>query len=110
MNAKPEGFGDEVYGEGKRFFDEAAIDNLYEAFMELTAEVWVHRDRTIIMEAVLDEMLAKDGVSLTERIEQFRPSPELDARRKSEREAYATSVYRSFTRHLTADGDKGEQQ
>jgi hypothetical protein len=104
VNEKPPWFGEEAYGEGKQFFDEVAIDNLYEAFLELTAEVWVHRDRAIFLEAVVSEMLTRDGLSLSERIENYRPTAELEARRKAEREAFAHTVYRSFTRHLANHG------
>lgn len=94
-------FGEAIYGPGKRFFDDPVIDNILEALMELSAQVWVERDRRLVLESVLQEILEKQyGVDLVELVEQHRPSEELQDRRRREREDFALSVFNSFSRHL----------
>jgi len=97
--AVSEKFGDEVYGEGKRFFDDVVIDNLMEAFLELTATVWTYHDRTLVLEKVLQDMVGKDkDVDINQLIEQRVPSCEEKAERKAAREQMVNSVFESFAR------------
>lgn len=103
-------FGEALYGKGKQFFDDPVLDQMLEAFMELAAEVWVERDRGLITEAVLNDFLMeKHGVNLTQLIEQYEPSKELEERRLKAREAFATSVFNSFSRHLDPKNPDKEQ-
>ena len=71
------------------FFDNPAIDNL-----ELGAELWVQRERTRVIEA----LLAEKGVVTPELIEQYVPSDEQVARSKAERDAFVNRVYGAFAR------------
>jgi len=92
-------FGAEIYGPGKTFFDDVAMDNLMDAFLELTATVWTYRDRNIVLEKVLQDLVGKEkGVDLQELIEQYRPTEEDKAQRKAEREKLVNSVFGSFAR------------
>jgi hypothetical protein len=94
-------FGQAVYGPGKRFFDDPVIDNIIESLMELAAQVWIERDRRLVSEAVLQTLLMERGdINLEQLIEQHQPSEELQQRRAREREAFAVSVFNSFSRHL----------
>ena len=42
----------EIDGPGKQYFDDATLDSLFEAVVELTAQVWTYRDRAIVLETV----------------------------------------------------------
>lgn len=95
--------GEEINGPGKRFMESVVLDNILEAFLELSAEVWAHRDRAIVLEAVLGEVLANtDANDLNALIEAHQPSEAQRRARASEREAFTQSVFRSFTRDLEA--------
>ncbi|MFA3791201.1 hypothetical protein AB6T38_08780 [Aliiglaciecola sp. SL4] len=92
-------FGAEVYGQGKTYFDDVAMDNLMEAFLELTAMVWTYRDRNIILEKVLQDIIGKDkDINLQYLVEQYRPTAEENAERKKEREQFVNSVFASFSK------------
>lgn len=92
-------FGAEIYGPGKTFFDDVAMDNLMDAFLELTATVWTYHDRSLVLEKVLQDVVGKDkGVDLQELVEQYRPTEEDKAQRKAERDKLIKSVFSSFAR------------
>lgn len=76
------------------FFDNPAIDNLIAVVLELGAELWVQRERTRVIEA----LLAQKGVVTPELIEQYVPSAEEVARAKAERDAFVSRVYGAFAR------------
>jgi hypothetical protein len=82
------------------YYDNETVDHLVSIVLELGAQLWVTRDRL----ARLEEQLARGGsVSLTE-LETARPSPELEARLRTERQAMIEQVYaRLFSRY---GGDK----
>ncbi len=92
-------FGHEIYGPGKRYFDDVVIDNLMEAFLELTATVWTYHDRTLILERVLQDLIGEDkGVELDQLIEQYRPSEEDKQYRKQEREQMIDRIFAAFAK------------
>jgi hypothetical protein len=76
------------------FFDNPAIDNLIAVTLELGAELWVQRERMRVVEA----LLAEKGVVTQELIEQYMPSAEMQARSKSERDAFVQRVFGAFAR------------
>lgn len=83
-----------------RYYDNETIDHLVGIVLELGAQLWVTRDRL----ARLEEQLAKGGSVSLQELDQGRPSPELAARLKEEREAMVQQVYaRLFSRY---GGDK----
>ena len=92
-------FGAEIYGPGKRFFDDVAMDNLMEAFLELTATVWTYHDRNLVLERVLQNLVADEkGQNLQQLIEQYQPTAEDRAQRKAEREKFVATVFQSFAK------------
>ena len=100
---KQPSFGDEVDGAGKAFFDSVVIDNIIDSLIDLTAQVWTHRDRAIVLEEVLNEVIAKHGdLNISQMIERHHPSAAQQQQRTAEREAFATSVFRSFNRDIGA--------
>lgn len=90
----PEKLGDEISGDGKKFFDSVAIDNLIEAVMELSAELWVTRDRLYVLERVL----AEKDIDVAGAIEGWRPSEAEKAERATLREAMAARIFAGFAR------------
>lgn len=92
--------GDEINGPGRRYYDDVVLDNLMESLLELTAAVWTYHDRSLVLERVLERLLASshDRPDLAREIEAYRPSPEDLARRRAEREQLVSDVFRSFAR------------
>ena len=89
--------GAEISGEGKQFFDNVVLDNILESLLELTAAVWTYRDRAIILEAVLGDLVGNDK-DIAALIEAHESTPELNAARAAERAELVTNVFRSFAR------------
>ncbi len=86
--------GQEINDRGPVYFDSVVIDNLLEAFMELSAEVWTIRDR----QQVLETVLAAQGIDAAALIEAHRPDPAEIAARKAMREAYVARLLAGFLR------------
>jgi hypothetical protein len=86
--------GQEINGRGPVYFDSVVIDNLLEAFMELSAEVWTIRDR----QQVLETVLAAQGIDAAALIEAHRPDAAEIAARKAMREAYVARLLAGFLR------------
>lgn len=80
---------------GKRpsFFDDPAIDQMMTFILELTAEVSVMRERLDTVERLLDAQ----GSVTRAAIEDFQPTPEVEAERNAWREAYLKRVLRMHT-------------
>lgn len=92
--------GGEIDGPGKQYFDNVVLDNMMDAFLELSAAVWTYHDRTIILETVLSDLLKQQGtdVDLPALIEAYQPTPEVKEKRKAERAEYVSTVFASFSR------------
>lgn len=82
----------EIGGPGRTYFEPPAIDGLMEAVAELAAELWAVKDRQHVLERVIGD------ADLTERVEQWRPSPQEAAARKAEREAFVARIFNGFLR------------
>lgn len=67
---------------------EERLDDLARMVLELTSEVWVLKDRTIILE----HLLAAKGTLAEAEIDQFQPAAELAAVLRREREALVARV------------------
>jgi hypothetical protein len=80
---------------GKRpsFFDDPAIDQMMTFILELTAEVSVMRERLDTVERLLDAQ----GSVTRAAIEDYQPTPEVEAERNAWREAYLKRVLRMHT-------------
>jgi hypothetical protein len=94
--------GAELEGSGKQFFDNVVLDNILEALLELTAAVWTYRDRAIILEAVLSNVVGKDK-DIGALIEAYVTSSEEDKARAAERAELVTNVFRSFSRRPVSE-------
>jgi hypothetical protein len=59
----------------RAIFTSAQVDDLAQALLTLTRELWVVKDRQRVLEAVL----AERGIDVTAAIESHTPSPALEA-------------------------------
>ncbi|MAI07212.1 MAG: hypothetical protein CBC47_08845 [Alphaproteobacteria bacterium TMED87] len=89
--------GKEINSSGKQFFDNVVFDNIIESLVELTAAVWTYKDRSMVLEKVLQSVI-KDKEDLDLLIENYEPTPEDIDKRKKEREALVANVFKSFSR------------
>lgn len=72
------------------------IDRVADALLALTREVWVLRDRQMLLE----EVLSRQGSDITAQIDQLQPSPDLQARLDKERDRLIARIAEA----LSADG------
>jgi hypothetical protein len=76
----------------RRILPPASLDRVADAVLALARELWVVRDRQILLEAVL----ADRGIDVTAMIDDFTPDPAFQARLDAERdrliEAVATAL------------------
>lgn len=86
--------GAEINGPGKAYFDSVVTDNVIDALIELSAELWTVKDRIMVLESVL----AKQGIDAARLVEAHIPTDEERAARKAARKAFIASVFASFQR------------
>jgi hypothetical protein len=98
--------GDEINSSGKQFFDNVVLDNILEAMVELTAQVWTYRDRSIILERVLQDIVG-DGKDIAALIEAYEPTEADNAARAAERAELVSNVFRSFSRRPVSTKTSG---
>ena len=93
--------GGEIDGPGKTFFENTVLDSLHDCLLELSAAVWTYRDRSIILEKVLSQVLSERGdpVDIEALVEAYRPTPDDLAQRHAERQELITNVFRSIGRY-----------
>ena len=90
LNTRPDDGPPGIYGDDgrPRFFNDAAVDRLVEAFVALTSEVWVLTERLATVEALA---AAKGHVTL-EEFTQYKPDPAETAEREAARDGYIQRV------------------
>ncbi|MBL8629090.1 MAG: hypothetical protein JNM81_05650 [Rhodospirillaceae bacterium] len=71
------------------YFKDPMIDHLLEIVMLLGGELWVTRDRQMIVE----HLLATEGKVTPDMIERFQPSPELRAQMDESRKLFTQRVF-----------------
>ena len=89
--------GKEINSSGKQFFENVVFDNILESIVELTAAVWTYKDRSMVLERVLQSVII-DKEDLNLLIENYKPTPEDIEIRKKEREELVSNVFKSFSR------------
>lgn len=93
----PVELGDEIGGNGRIYFENVVIDNVLDALLELTATVWTHHDRVI----VLEKILAEKGISVSDEIEAHMPDDAEIAARAAERDEFVDRIFGAFLRRPT---------
>lgn len=71
------------------YFRDPMIDHLLEIVLQLGGELWVTRDRQMVME----HLLATEGKVTPEMIEQFKPPAEMTEKLKEQRRTFTRRVY-----------------
>lgn len=101
----PQELGEEVGGRGRVYFESVVIDNILDALLELSASVWAHRDRVVVLEKVL----AERGIDVSEAIEAHMPEQDELARRAKERDEFVERIFGAFLRRPTHDIGKAAE-
>lgn len=65
---------------------------LFQALASLAEQVWILKDRQIVMEAVL----ADQGIDIREQLDRFQPDAELSAQLDTARQEFIGAVMASF--------------
>lgn len=94
----PAQLGEEIGGPGKAYFENVVIDNILDALLELSAATWTFHDRVTVLEKVLE----KHGINVSEEIEKHLPDDAEIAARAEERAAMVQRVFGSFVRRPVA--------
>jgi hypothetical protein len=71
------------------YLGDARIDDVARMVFELTSELWVLKDRTMMLEALLVE----HGVLADEAVDTMQPTTELSLKLLAERKALVARVY-----------------
>jgi hypothetical protein len=71
------------------YYKEPIIDHLLEITLQLAAEIWVNRDRQMVIE----HLLATVGEVTPEAIERFEPTDEFKALQQSNRKEFTNRVF-----------------
>ncbi|GAA3737598.1 hypothetical protein [Salinactinospora qingdaonensis] len=71
------------------YLDNERLDDLARMVTELASEVWILRDRTM----VLEHLLAEQGTVSQEALDELRPTGELLERLHAERSAFVERVF-----------------
>ena len=80
------------------YFSDPALDRVVSMVMELSAQVWVYRDRMMAVE----DLLAEKDMITTADLDSYVPSEARRAQIKAERDAFVESVF-SALREPPAD-------
>lgn len=101
-NIIPEDLGEEIGGKGRVYFDDVVIDNILDSLLELSAAVWTHHDRVLVLEKILESK----GISISDEIEAHLPDEAELAARADARVAFVDQVFGAFLRRPTQNMDK----
>lgn len=83
------------------YFSDPVIDHLLEIVLQLGAEIWINRDRQMVIE----HLLATEGKVTPEMIERFRPPPEFKERLREQRRSFTRRVYGSLYQGLDGEDE-----
>jgi len=82
------------------YFRDPMIDHLLEICLQLAGEIWVNRDRQIVME----HLLATKGKVTPEMIEEFKPDADLKTEMKNARRLFSERIFSSLYADLDSAG------
>jgi hypothetical protein len=89
----PEG-GTPLAGADPVYLENPVLDATVRMLVELSAQVWVERERRLSLEALLEQR----GVLAREAIESLRPDAEFAARLREERNRFIDDVFKELRR------------
>jgi hypothetical protein len=82
-----------VGGGERRILGAGQLDQLGEALLALTGEVWILTDRLTVLEAIL----AEHGIDAAGAIDRFVPSPEMEKALDAKRDKLIATVLAALT-------------
>lgn len=74
------------------YFRDPMIDHLLEISLQLAGEIWVNRDRQLVME----HLLATQGKVTPEMIEEFKPDAEMKNEMRDARRLFSERIFGSL--------------
>ena len=74
------------------YFKEPMIDHLLEICLQLAGEIWVNRDRQVVIE----HLLATEGKVTPDMIEAFKPGPEMKQGMRDARRLFTQRIFGSL--------------
>lgn len=74
------------------YFKEPMIDHLLEICLQLAGEIWVNRDRQVVIE----HLLATEGKVTPDMIEAFKPGPEMKQSMRDARRLFTQRIFGSL--------------
>lgn len=77
----------------RRFLGADQVDNVADAVLALTRELWVVADRQLILEAIL----ARHGIDVAAEIDAFEPDPALQAALDTRRDRMVAAVSKALS-------------
>jgi len=95
----PEG-GVASAGENPHYFDDPVLDCLTNMLLELAAEVWVNRERALIVE----QMLQQQNLISSDAVEKYVPSEEQQQGLREERDRFVGNIMREIKRLAAQHG------
>ena len=84
------------------YFKDPAIDHLLEIVLQLGAELWVNRDRQMVME----HLLATTGKVTPKMIDAFESSEDFATEQREQRQAMQQRIYACLYAGLDAESGK----
>ncbi len=82
--------GTPIAGDNPVYLPDPVLDATVRMVVELAAQVWVDRERLLVVE----QLLAERGVVTREAIEHYQPSPEVAAAWKARRNQFVEDVFK----------------
>ncbi len=82
----------EGLADGKPFLGDRRLDALLEVVLEVTAQLWVARRRSTMLES----LLADKGILTPAEVEQYQPSAETAAALRATRGEFVGAIFRSL--------------
>lgn len=88
-------------GRRPAFFDNKAIDSLVTMMLELSAELWVVKERQRALETLLQE----SSPDLVEKLEAWQPDDAMAAELATERQVFLRTILRTLEADFTSRAD-----
>lgn len=83
------------------YFKDPMIDHLLEICLQLAGEIWVNRDRQMVIE----HLLATEGKVTPDMIEAFKPEPDMKEAMRDARRLFTQRIFSSLYQETESPGN-----
>lgn len=83
------------------YFQDPMIDHLLEITLQLAGEIWVNRDRQMVIE----HLLATEGKVTPDMIEEFKPDADMKSEMRDSRRLFSQRIFGSLYSDLDSPGE-----